>query len=207
MDGYELTDRGKILIAIIVAVILILLSGILVFKTLAGNSPKSPDNYESEASGASPPSLVEPTPPEITKSPPPNGGGFNPPDATPPNGDEDPGGQAPQQPPENSQNNVDPSEGTLSFLFSPDQQNALNAEILSMFDAFLSSPKNTRDNIIMIEMPRVSDEDAEKLMAAVVNAFAVYNVGEQRLAFSTSAAEPSGGSFAVSLYYIRQQGK
>ena len=208
MDSYELTDRGKIVIAVVVAVILLLLpSAILLYKTVTSPPSQPTGTPNSEATGEPPPTLAEPTSPEIKDSPPPNGGGLYPSDNPPSNGGDNPDGQSPIPSPDQGHSSVDPVGGTLSFSFFPDRQTTLNRETTSMLDTFLSSPNNTQDSFIIIEIPRVSDEDVEKLMAAVVSAFAAQGVGEQRLTFSTRPSDVSGGAIDVNLYYVAHQGK
>ena len=227
MDGYELTDRGKIAIAVVIAVVLFALSTILVIKALAARPPQQPDGQGSVATDVSPPAVADTTPPEITDSPPPNGGGFNPPGAPPavspgfpvetPPGTSQNVPPSPGVTPEPSttpdpaegigQSTVDPAGGTLSFHFSPESQHSLDNETTAMLGAFLGSPKNTRDTYVVIEIPQLSDEHTERLVAAIVSAFAAQGVGDQRLSFARKPTETAAGAFEVSIYYLAQQGK
>ena len=220
MEGYELTDRGKIAIAVIVAVLLLLVpSVILVYKTVAAEPVQPPGIQGSEASGASgasPPFTIEPTPREIEDSPPPNGGGFNPPEVSAPNGavtstgddelDEDDLSSS-SRPDDSSHGRVDPSAGTLSFTFSPGSQDTLHTEVTSMLVTFLSSSRNTQNSIIIVEIPSLPDEVTITLVAAIVNAFAAQGVGEQRLEFTVLPSVISGGTVEVNLHYTTRQGK
>ena len=266
MDGYELTDRGKITIAVVVAIVLIALSMILVVKTLAARPPQQPDEQNPTASGTQPPAITETIPPVIQDSPPPTGGGLIPTDATPgaspnvsppgaspdttpgaspnvsPPGaspdtmpgaspnvsppsaspDTTPGASPNVSPPppevthegspsdsplENPGSIVDTAEGTLSFHYSPESQNTLDSETTSLLGAFLRSPKNTRDNYIIIELPKQASEDTEKLVAAIVSAFAAQGIREQRLAFTMTSSDASAGVFEVNIYYMASQVK
>ena len=226
MDSYELTDRGKIAIAVVIAVVLIALSTILMVKALAARS-QQPDDQGAAASGTSPPSIVETTPPETADSPPPTGGGLIPPDTTPvtsqdpspgishgaspgispPTPGVTPGSPSPTPAQEQNHSSVDPVEGTLSFHFSPESQNSLDSETTAMLGAFLGSPRNTRDSYVIIEIPQLSDEDTERLVAAVVSAFASQGVSDQRLSFSRNPAGTTAGTPEVNIYYFSQQGK
>jgi len=213
MDGYELTERGKIVIALILVLLLLLVpAAILAYKTME-NVPSHPNgNNDSGASAAVPPPFIESSSPGNIDSPPPSGGGFsNPPDVLSPGisspdvsfpgGNGSPGGQNSAAPPQSGQVSVNPSEGTLSFSFSQTGQNALDSETISALDAFLSSPKNTQDAIIVVEIPALSDTGAEKLTNAVVSAFVMKGLKEQRLAFVTTPVKTDAESFEVNLYY------
>lgn len=228
MKKYELTDLGKIIIAVVLVFLLLLLpSALLVFKTMAAQPPPSTDKQESEASGALPPNITEPTPSEIKDSPPPHGGGLVPEDATPaqspgssPGTSQGEPSGAPQQTPNGThegpppdpadgylRGSVDPLEGTLSFLFSPGIQSDVGPEISAMIGEFLSSPRNTLNSVILVEMPTLSHQHADVFIDAIVEAFKAQDVGEQRLAFSMLPAEPSDEPFMANLRYLPQQGK
>ena len=219
MEGYELTERGKVVIAIVLVLLLLLIpSAILTLKAMA-NQPAQPaaSDKSPEASEALHPPLIVITPPIITESPPPNGGGFSPmdvlptdvfpPDLLPPGGNaaaETPGSA---MPPQSSHPSVNPTDGTLSFSFSPTQQDALDSETLSVLDVFLSSPKNTRDSAIIVEMPALSSGLTDRFMSAVISAFAEHGVAEQRLAFATVSSSAPDEPFIVNIYFFRQSVK
>ena len=206
MHSYELTERGKIIVAILLVLLLLLVpSAILALKAMA--QPAAPP--ANQDSGYSETLLPEILPP-AADSPPPNGGGFNPTYVLPSNnnvalneGEEAlPGVQPTDQPAAPGQPIVDPSGGTLSFFFAPELQNTLDAETLSMLGVFMDSPKNSQDTLIAVEMPRLPEDDQNKLISAVVSAFAAHGVGEQRLAYIVNSSAASGGVFEVKLSYI-----
>ena len=200
MHKYELTERGKIIIAILVVLLfLVLPAAILAYKAWAAGPQAPPPSHSTEATGTPPPSLEYP--PQISESPPPNGGGFNPPNGYPSNGNGNGnghgngnGGQESSRPPEFGPTGGTPSEGTLTFLFSPHLQNTLDAETLSVLGVFLSSPNNTPNSQIAVEMPKLSGEDAEKLVSAIVNAFAALGVRENKLAFIVNTSGEAGAA-------------
>jgi hypothetical protein len=81
MYHYELTERGKIVIAIVLVILLLLVpSVILFFRTIASQPSEQQNPGASE--NPIPTHAVTPLP-EITNTPPPNGGGINTPDTTP----------------------------------------------------------------------------------------------------------------------------
>jgi len=61
--------------------------------------------------------------------------------------------------------------------------------------------------MIAVEMPMLSGEYAEKLISAMVSAFAVYGVSEQRLAFIAYPAGEVEGAVEVSLSFIASRPK
>jgi len=208
MHGYELTERGKILVAVVLVLLLLLIpSAILLYTAMSSQAYTPPADQDPKASVSPPPLIMETPPPEISESPPPNGGGFNPPDISPPNGNGSAGSQEPSKPPNLSQPSVDSSAGTLSFFFSPSLYNTIDAETSSMLRVFLSSPKNAPDSQISVEIPKLSDEDAEKTISAIVSAFAAFGVRQQRLAFITQPGEAADGLFKVSLSFSAQRTK
>ena len=188
--------------------------------------PSQPvDNQNAAAAGASPPFVVEPTPPEVKNSPPPDGGGFNPPSATP--ADESPssdgdgdgddsrentdstgiGDEDPVRTPENGQNSVDPLEGTLTLTLSPDMPGAADPEVTTLIGVFLSSPKNTLNSAIAVEISGITDEDAKKLIETVTESFAAQGVEGQRMLFSTTPSVSPDETIILNMRYITQPGK
>ena len=206
--SYELTERGKIVIAVIIVLFLIALSAVLMVKAIANQSSAPPDNQDPSASWTPPPSPVE-TQPVVTDSPPPNGGGFNPPDTPSPTDDGGGGesappgnGRDPTKPPVFGPTGGNPSEGTLSFLFSPDFQEELDDETASLLDALLKSPENTLNSTIAVETLILSENYAEMLMTAVTGAFAAYGVPRHRIAHVLRLSATEDETFEVDLYFI-----
>ena len=222
MYEYELTERGKILIAVVLVVLLLVMpSAFLIIKTMAAHPSQPMENPGMESTETPPPGLQE-QPPVISESPPPDGGGFSPPDnsggSSPPDDfppievsdptDPDPADEPePTPPPQFGPVGGDPFGGTLSFLFSPSLQNTLDAGTTSMLDEFLASPKNTQDRLIAVELPQLSDEDAEKIVSALVSAFSVRGVSEQQLTYIIRPDRSGRGAFIVNLSYIPYQSK
>jgi len=103
---------------------------------------------------------------------------------------------------------VSASAGTLTFYYAPDFQSELDAETLAAFKTFLSSPKNTRSNVIVIEMPYLTGDTLNNLIAAVANAFETFGIRKNDLSFimfqGTGLVDGSG---LVKLYYTALSGK
>ena len=203
MERYELTDRGKIIITVVLVVLLLFLpAAILLYTAMTSQASQLPENSDSQASFTPPSPPIETPNPPITESPPPNGGGFNPPDVSPPNG------QEPDRPPGAGQNSVNPIEGTLSFLFSTNLQSALDAETSSMLDDFLTSPKNTPQSIVAVETPQLPFEVFEVFMPVIDKAFADRGVVSNRIAYIADMSVPlADGPFEVNMSYITQRPK
>ena len=221
MHRYELTERGIIVVALLLVLPIFILAAVLAYSAFFTPPAQPPADQGTETSGAPPPSPVESPPSTISESPPPEGGGFNPPEISPPQGGIDsppdtlppevgnstgePGtsnGHDPPQPPRFGPTGGNPSEGTLSFLFSPDLQDMLDAETSSMLGEFLRSSGNTDDSLIAIELPQLSDEDSEKIMTIMVGSFAARQIPEQRLAYIMHPGEIATGAFEVHLSFV-----
>jgi len=130
--SYELTERGKILIAVIIAVVLLVLALVLAVKTYAKQDSMPPGNLDSAASDfPSSPPVEDPTepptmipieiPPKTSDNPPPNGngGGSSPPETSLPIASSDPedelqtNGQDEDDLPDNGLNPGNPPIGTV----------------------------------------------------------------------------------------------
>ena len=230
MRNYELTERGKIAIAVIIAVILLALAVALTVKAFAKQEPQPNGNQSSAESDQSNFPPVEPsteipvgtpdkppegtpdeTPPTTAESPPPSGGGFNPtdpPDETPPtngtipDGNDEPDGPENADPPESGPTGGNPSEGTLSFLFSPYYQDELDSETASLLEVLLKSPNNTRNSSIAVATSRLSDDASSVLMSAVKSAFRAHGIPEQRILHIENSTGLSGETIEVSFFFI-----
>ena len=258
MHDYELTDRGKIVVAVLIAVILLALAVALTVKAFANQEPQSANGTPSSTASDpvnSPPveppttgiSIEEPgeppegtpgkppegtpdkppegtpdkppgetpdeTPPTTTNSPPPSGGGFNPPAVPSPTASSSPDVSDPPDghdlidPPISGPTGGTPSEGTLSFLFSPAYQDELDSATASLLGDLLRSPNNTRNSSIAVATPRLSHNDSTTLMAAVSSAFSVYGITEQRILHIENSTGTAGETFEVSFYFIPSAGK
>jgi len=185
--------------------------------SLPPSPPESPD--------------VSPTSPDVTESPPPNGGGFSPPNGngsnppngngfsppngngfSPPNGGEgngpdevDPPDEPdPSPPPQVGPIGGNPLQGTLSFLFSPELQDELDDETEELLGDFLASRGNSPINRIIVEIPQLSRDAADKVVAAVAHAFAGWGVPSQRLSFVANPLGAAEEPFAVHLSFLEQ---
>ena len=229
MRSYEVTERGKIVIAVIL-VLLIFVIPAIIFVAIAGASPPPPP----EAPEAPNASSVEPLPippedtsPEVPDRPLPNGSGLTPHDPSnqepPKNGDDngddngignnepdatDPPPETPAPQPEIEPARLNLNEGTMLFVFSPDSQDAMDDATVSMFGEFITSPRNTAGAMISIETPNLSDDDNVALKSAIADAFSRLGITRGRLVYIQSEAEPGEHSFEVKMsFYLTSSGK
>jgi len=203
--SYELTERGKIIIAIVFVLLLLVLPAVILGYNAWANQAPPPDDSP-QASAKIPGQNGEPQGTE--NGPLPEGSGFNPEgDDYPENGNGESGthNSGDQIPPNTDFGliGVDSIAGTLSFYFSPEMQNTLDAGTISKISEFLSSPKNRIGSQIAVEMPVLSNEDAAKLMTAIGNAFAPHGVSQAHLVYLTYPSDTVGSSFEVKLSFIQ----
>jgi len=216
MYSYELTERGKIIIAIIVVVLLFLLPSVI-FAVKALNSAPPPIDE--------PPQSAAPDPgesPAISDGPLPDGSGFDP---TPPPDEKD-DGQDPYDPteesvdtpseepvepvePEEQQEEVpefgfvdlDVARGTMKFTFSPDHQIALDEDTISAIADFVTSPRNTARAHISIETPSLLNEDSAIFQTALTDALTQHGVRRDKLVFNANSSSTYDRAFDVILYF------
>ena len=220
MNGYEFTERGKIIVVVLVIALLIIPAAVIVSRVRNGTPPSDDPGHH----------IAQPTPedshpddqePVITESPPPDEpdnpddpddlqggsdgeqGSFDPPVVPPDEHDDpdDPGDE--EQPPEIGPVEINSSAGTMSFMYAPDIQSALDTDTITMLGEFITSPRNTRDSIILVEIPDLPTGEASALTSAITNAFSQHGVTRRDLTFETYQSDISDSSFEVMLSFIQ----
>jgi len=224
MNNYELTERGKIIIAVILVLLLLVLpSTILVVLAWDNTPPPTSD----------PPHTSEPDPDNdssvISDRPLPDGSGFNPDDSsvdtpadTPPDnsvdtpddnsidtpsdddsesGSFDPLPEQLDEVPEYGPVSINNAEGTMLFIFAPGLQDALDDMTVSMLGEFITSPKNTVDAVILIEIPLLSEENTTILISAIADAFAKHGVTQSELAYVVYQSDKDETTYEVTLSF------
>ena len=227
MKNYELTERGKIIIAVIMVILLVVLSfTILAIRAWAGSAPPPDDPPVTAVPLPASPDIAAPE----TSEPLPNGSGFNPLEPTDDPDDEpadDPVDEPADEPADEPTNqdlpesdngesgSYDPthdeqkfgpvslnlSKGTMVFIFSPDLQDALDDETTAMLGEFITSPKNTAGTQITVEIPNLSEEDFIATKDAVVKAFALHGVTQKDLVFTILRTGADGIYFEIMLSF------
>jgi len=188
MNGYKFTDRGKIIVVIIIVILLFIVPS-AVMAVRAWSAPPSPPPEEPPQSGETIPGSQDDAPPDISDRPLPNGSGLDP--IQPPEnsrgnveaGSVDPTPEPSEDQPENGPIELNLSAGTMLFAFAPRLQTSLDAATTTMLGEFLTSPRNTSNAQILVEMPELSDADTTTLISAVLEAFAQHGVSQESLVF------------------------
>lgn len=188
MRGYELTGRGKFLIAVLLVVVLLI---ILALSPISWGSLRNttPDNSLNNPGGI-PQNDTNPIPADSEQDP-----------------------EADSEETQASQNGshsdsavIDIDAGVMTFLYTPATQKALNDSTLSMIGELVKSPKYTDDSVIAIEIPHLPDEDdAVTLTTAIIEAFTSLEVPLSDVVFFVYQTESDAGSFEIKISLIRQE--
>jgi len=225
MKGYELTERGKIAIAVVLAILLIILAVILAIRVW--NSPTSP--FDNQQQPLEPDHVY--SPPEIVITPQPEEGNDVDIDSTPENGEQgafDPPQEPTEDPsdtladetldessedehPQNeTQDEIPATEahlnraaGTMTFRFSPSTQDSLDADIIEMIADFISSPRNTADSRIVDSIPQLPERETATIITAVTDAFAQNGVAQRDLGFTVYNANSGNDSYEIRLSFAQ----
>jgi len=238
MTGYEFTERGKVIIIVLIIAILVIPASVIAFRVWSSSS-SSDDNSHQVSQQTPDGSQHNEQEPVVTESPPPGdtgfdpvdppGGGdnehgsFDPPVEPPEEPDEpddpddpgdpddtdtpgDPGGE--EQPPEPDMPEIGPisidrSAGTMHFMFAPELQESLDADTITMLGDFITSPRNTRDSKILIEIPVLPAAQTTALTLAIADAFSQYGISQRSLTFEAYQADLTNSSFEIIMYFIQ----
>ena len=204
MYRFELTERGKIALAVFVAAIILVVSVVLAVSALRNTSPEAPPPD-------TPQHISDPEPNEPPPEPPENGG-FPPPQDEP---QDIPPVEKPELPPEEPPEEIPApvevgnpvlnlSSGKLTFFFTLSMQNTLDKETSMMLDKFLTSPKNVRSNLIAIETPKLPSDDSKEFMSVMTSELGYRNVSTARVVHIIDPEIPLSEHIEVNLYYIEQ---
>jgi hypothetical protein len=210
VQRYQITDRGWIVIVVIIVILIFIIpSTIFAVRAWTGSPP--PDNTQQSAEPL-------PNPPDdpsngISNGPLPNGSGLDPngqPPPSPPNGNGESGAPTPPveppveppiEPPEYGLIDLNLSEGIMHFAYSLDNRDSLDAATTSMLGLFLTSPKNTNNARILVEIPHLSNDETTALVEAVTNAFATHGIAQQDIVYAKNQADVSDNIVEVKLLF------
>ena len=236
MKSYELTERGKIVVAVIIVLLLLTLSGILMIK--AGANRALRNSLEKPLTTAQSPPATETDHP-TKDSPPPNGGGFNPPDITDPShgaNTEDPNdpnmiddltdngsefGEEDLQENVNGLNEIkngheEPnsdltgakiSSGVFTFSLSPDNQYELDNETKLMLEKFMGLRDDAPRSKIAVETSITSDAGLSKLLSVIKLALAEYGISEKQIVHIMLPITALEDRIEVKMYYVTSSNK
>ena len=191
MQRYVLTERGKFLI-VIIAIVLFLLLPILIFAIWVLNrdaalmeSPHEVNGIHQNGNGLTPSEQV----PESTPDP----------SLTLPNGDNT--GSTSLDSSTTDLVAFDLEAGTMTFLFNPIIQDAVDSNIDAKLGELLTSPKNTNSAKIAVEIPQLPDNDTAILTAAILNAFTEHDIPLSNIVFFVYHPETDIQAFEISISF------
>ena len=231
MKGYEITERGKIIIVVLLVLIVLIIPSVFIsINALVRETPQE-----------DPPGITETTPQpeddpvgenadEIANRPwPPGGndevpggsdnensdsgntvdippeegnGGPIPPDAS----DSSDSSDASQgEPPEQGLVGLNVPAGTMAFVYFPGVQNALDAETSAALESFLASPRNVENARVIVQFPQLAEGDRLNVVNAILNELTGHGVPRQDIVFFTIDETVEGDSFEVRLSFQTPQ--
>ena len=225
MTGYEFTERGKVIIVVLVISLLIIPAAVIAFRVWSDSqTPDDPGDHISQPTPGNPGSDEQE--PDVTESPPPEDNGQDPVEPPGEGNGEQGSFDPPVDPPDDTDDLDDPDDtgeevppvepdtpeigpiginlnaGTMEFMFAPELQDALDDDTFVMFGDFITSPRNTRNSIILVEMPSLSTTENAAITSAITSAFSQYGIPRRDLSFETYQSDTAGNSFAIMLTFI-----
>ena len=204
MYSYELTERGKIIIAIVIVLLLLVVPSIVLAVNAWNNAtpPEEPPRTTVPEQGETP---------AITDRPLPDSSGLEPDDTSEVDDSEPAPIDPPQVPdedleepdeiPESGFVSLDRTRGTMKFTFSPDHQESLDTDTISALADFVTSPRNTARAQISIETPSLSNEDSVIFRAAITEALAQHGVKTDNLVYTSYGSTAYERTFEVMLSF------
>jgi len=230
MKGYEFTDRGKFIVVVLVIALLIIPATVIAFRIWSSSPPQIPDDPNHQIAQPTPDGTPSENPePVVTASPPPDGGEPDPVDPPGEGNGEQGSFDPPVEPPDDSDDPDDPDDstdtddpgddevsseqpeigpvsisrhaGTMKFMFSPELQDSLDSDTVSMLGDFIALPGNTTNSIILVEIPNLPAEKNSVLTSAITNAFSQLGIARRNLSFETYRSDSNDRSFEIRLSF------
>ena len=180
MQNYILTERGKLLVAAIITFFLILPSLILVIWVLPRVSSSNESKHGSNEGHHNGSSLSDPDSPQ--GSPGNNANGSDTPD-----------------PSLTGMRSFDFDEGIMTFLYTPELQNALDDNITFMIGELITSPKKTDETKFSVEIPQLPDGETATLTTAIINAFNSHGIKIGDIVFYVYPLIPGEQTFEIKM--------
>jgi len=81
--------------------------------------------------------------------------------------------------------------GIMTFIYTPESQTDLEESTIAKIRELLSSPQNTENSIISVEIPQLSDYDTEMLSNTIINAFESLEVSLSVIIFNIYQPDPN----------------
>jgi len=220
MKGYEFTKRGLAIIVILVIALIALPISVISVRALSGSpdddhpgiytpTPEPGDEPGNEPDGESGNGSGEGSG-NGSEEEPGNEPGEEPgnePDSEPGNGPGEGSGNGPEEEPGNEPEpgpiDINVDAGIMSFMFSPEMQDSIDTETVSMMGDFLKSPENTRASRIVARIPNLDESDSVIVIDAIAGAFAQYGVSQNRLSYVIYPAGTGDNVFEISFSFER----
>ena len=171
MQRYVLTERGKLLVAMLI-VLLLVLPAVIIF---VRSSPET--NAKDEPGPKTTPDLIQLLP-------------------APADNDSASGDTS-----SNNPVNIDINAGNMFFMFSPESQTALDSNTTSAIGQLLTSPKNTEASKIAVEIPQLSDDETAVLTSAITNALNVHGVQLTDIIFFVYQPDQDIKTYKVNMFF------
>jgi hypothetical protein len=191
MQRYILTERGKFLVAILVIVIFLLLPAMIIaiwaLTREAETTHLPPDTNGIYQNGTG---SFSPEPPPIDTPDP---------SLNLPNDDNNESTH-----PDTSLDDLvafDLEAGTMTFLFTPNQQDALDSNVDTKLGELLTSLKNTNNAKIAVDIPQLPDTDTAILTTAILDAFTKHEVPLGDIVFFVYQPDPDVQTFEIHISF------
>jgi len=231
MKGYEITERGKIIIVVLLVLIVLIIPSVFIsINALVRETPQEDPPGITETTPQPEDDLTGENSDEMTNRPWPPGGDNEmlggpdnenpdsgntvdippeegngapmPPDAS----DSSDSSDASQgEPPEQGLVGLNVAGGTMAFVYFPGVQNVLDAETSAALEEFLRSPRNVENARIIVQFPQLTEGDRLNVVNAILNELTGHGVPRQDIVFFTIDETVEGESFEVSLSFQAPQ--
>jgi len=96
---------------------------------------------------------------------------------------------------------LDIDAGIMTFPYTPGLLTSLDDNTVSLIGALLSSPENTENAVIAVEIPQLSDDDTATLTAAMIDAFNTYEVPLSDIIFTVYQPEQDAKTFKIGISF------
>jgi len=197
---YELTDRGKFYIAVLLIIILLVILALtlVVWASSRNNTPEDGPNNNSDGiynNNADPDGITDGSDSEPDPEPTPDGAQSL---ENGDNGDpEEPSVTDPEEPLLNDTATLDIEAGILTFLFTPATQTALEDSTFFMLGELVASPQYSQTSIFAVDIPLLPDAYKVNLTTAITEAFTILEVPLGAIVFFTVQVESDDGTFEI----------
>jgi len=91
--------------------------------------------------------------------------------------------------------------GTMTFLFTPNQQDVIDNNTDIKLGELLTSPKNTNDAKIAVEIPQLPDAETAILTTAILNVFNKHGVPLSEIVFFVYEPEPDIKTYEINISF------